>query len=386
MPDTDHIHVLPAPSGRSLWAIAERALPRIAQAMRARVPAPSDEVLARLAAQAPAPRLAARNGSQRAGGLVAVLPLTGIITPRGSFFSLLFGGACGGLQGFRESFADAVNNPDVGAIVIEVDSPGGLVDLVPETAADLREARGSKPIIAVANTTAASAAYWLAAQADELVVTPSGEAGSIGVYMVHEDWSGFNTNMGVEPTYIKAGRYKTDGNPDEPLSETAAAQWQQEVDDLYAMFVADVAAGRNASEDAVRAGYGEGRTLLAARAVEAGLADRVDTIEDVIDGLLPAAAVTGASAWGRQTVRSRRADAHAEPLETDPAAEDDDEADEGEEQPRCSCGKWIAEGEERCEECAALEDDDDDDGEEPDRVDTEPPAQSRAALADVLLA
>jgi hypothetical protein len=69
---------------------------------------------------------------------------------------------------------------------------------------------------------AASAAYWIAAQADELVVTPSGFVGSIGTYAIHEDWSKFNEDFGVLPTYISAGKYKTEGNPDEPLSTTRA--------------------------------------------------------------------------------------------------------------------------------------------------------------------
>jgi signal peptide peptidase SppA len=233
---------------------------------------------------APAPEAAVgRNGSSpsvRAG--VAVIRLQGIITPQGSWLSLLFGGEPGGLQGFRRELREALGSEDVNAIVLDVHSPGGLISLVPETAAELRAARGDKPIIAVANTLMASAAYWIGAQADELVVTPSGLAGSIGVYLVHEDWSGFNAELGVMPTYISAGRYKVEANFDEPLSEEAKAALQAEVDDLYGLFVDDVAAGRGVSPQAVRDGLGEGRVLPAERAVQAGLGDRVATVEDVI--------------------------------------------------------------------------------------------------------
>jgi hypothetical protein len=142
--------------------------------------------------------------------------------------------AAGGLIDFRDAFREALNSPEIQAIVLDVDSPGGYVDLVPETAQEIYDARGEKPIVAVANTTACSAAYWIASQADEVVVTPSGSVGSIGVYMLHEDWSKFNEDFGIDPTYIFAGRYKVDGNPDEPLSDTAREEWQQEVDDLYA--------------------------------------------------------------------------------------------------------------------------------------------------------
>src|SRR5207237_10294998 len=118
----------------------------------------------------------------------------------------------------------------------------------PDPAPEPRAARGAKPITAAVNTMAASAAYWLASQADEVVITPSGLAGSIGVYLVHEDWSAANAQMGIDVTYISAGRFKTEANPDEPLSEDAKAALQAEVDDLYSLFVTDVATGRNPSE------------------------------------------------------------------------------------------------------------------------------------------
>jgi ClpP class serine protease len=205
------------------WAISREALPHVAQACRA-ASAGGVEAWTRVAAgaQTAAPRVARRPANQRAGGMVAVIPLCGVLTPRGSFLSMLFGGAPAGLLGFREAFREAVSNPDVGAIVLDVDSPGGLHTMTPETGAEVFAARGSKPIVAVANALAASGAYWIASQADEIVVTPSGDVGSIGSYILHEDWSGFNERMGIDPTYIYAGRYKVDGNMDEPLSETPA--------------------------------------------------------------------------------------------------------------------------------------------------------------------
>ena len=215
-------------------------------------------------------------------GSVAVIPLQGMITPRGSKLMQMLYGVVGGLEAFRAQFREAMADDSVSAIVIDVDSPGGLVDMVPETAAEVLDARGSKPIVAVANTLAASAAYWIASQADELVVTPSGQVGSIGVFTVHEDISRMADMMGVKTTIISAGQYKGEGNPFEPLSKSAITALQDQVDEIYGMFTAAVASGRGVAQEAVAAGYGEGRCLLADRALQVGMVDRIDTLEAVV--------------------------------------------------------------------------------------------------------
>jgi signal peptide peptidase SppA len=226
-------------------------------------------------------RSAGTRMATEAGGEIAILPLRGTIRPRGSFLSMLFGGG-GGLQGFREAFREALADDNVKAIVIDIDSPGGLIDLVPEASAEIRAGREQKKIVAVANTMAASAAYWLAAQATELVVTPSGQVGSIGVFAIHEDFSKMEQMMGIATTIISAGPYKTDGNPYEPLSKSAQAALQDQVDQLYAMFTADVAAGRGVKPEAVAAGYGSGRLLLAGDALAVGMVDRIEALEDTL--------------------------------------------------------------------------------------------------------
>ena len=215
------------------------------------------------------------------GGGVGVVPLHGILMPGGSgLLSLLFGG--GGLEVFHSSLRAALADDSVDVIVMDVDSPGGMVDHIPETAAQIRAARAVKPIVAVSNTQADSAAYWLASQADELSVTPSGEAGSIGVYRLHRDLSEAHAMRGIKPTLVSAGKYKVEGNPYEPLDENAQAQFQAEVDDYYGMFTADVAKGRGAAVADVKSGYGEGRALHAKQAVQAGIADRVETLGDAV--------------------------------------------------------------------------------------------------------
>jgi len=106
-------------------------------------------------------------------GSVAQVSLKGVLAPPPPFLAWLFD-LEHPLVAFERNVKTALADPDVGAVIVEVDSPGGQVDGVPEAAAMLRGLRGSKPIVAVSNTMAASAAYWLAAQADEVSVTPSG--------------------------------------------------------------------------------------------------------------------------------------------------------------------------------------------------------------------
>jgi signal peptide peptidase SppA len=212
---------------------------------------------------------------------VAVIPLQGVITPKASVLSMLFGGGSG-LGAFRDSLREAVASEDVDSIVLDVDSPGGSVAMVEETAAEIRAAREIKPVTAVANTDAGSAAYWLASQASELAVTPSGMVGSVGAYILHLDFSGMNEKMGIEPTFISAGRFKTEGNPEEALTDEATAHLQDTVDEAHDTFVRDVAEGRGVPEKTVRKSYGEGRMLTAPRALEAGMVDRVETIDGAV--------------------------------------------------------------------------------------------------------
>jgi signal peptide peptidase SppA len=157
---------------------------------------------------------------------------------------------------------------------------------VPELAEEIRSARGKKPIIAVSNASMASAAYWIGSAASELVVTPSGQVGSIGVFSIHEDHSKQLAEEGVAVTLIRAGKYKTEGNPFEPLSDEARAAVQGEVDRYYSLFTRDVAKGRRVDVEAVRNGFGQGRMVNAQDALKLGMVDRVATLDDVLSEVL----------------------------------------------------------------------------------------------------
>jgi signal peptide peptidase SppA len=209
-----------------------------------------------------------------------IIPVYGTIVPRAGMMTDL-SGAVAAEQLAREVRAFAAD-PGVDRIVLDINSPGGNVVGLPELAAEIRAARDVKPVIAVANPMAASAAYHIAAQASEIAVTPSGAVGSIGVFAMHEDISRAIEGQGRKVTMISAGKFKTEGNPFEPLTDEARATIQDNVDVAYNRFVADVAKGRGVSEDLVRAGFGEGRMVHAERAVEQRMADRIETFDQVI--------------------------------------------------------------------------------------------------------
>lgn len=226
---------------------------------------------------------------QEARGAIAIVRLYGPILPRAEALEDVSQHAAL-MTNFQRAFKAAANDPSVVAIVIDIDSPGGRVDLVPETAAMIRAARKEgRPIVAIADTLAASAAYWIACAADELVVSPSGEVGSIGVYVLHEDISGLLEEMGVKMTFIHEGARKVEGNPFEPLGDAAKAELQRNVRAAYDMFVADVAKGRKVPESVVRGDpekdakhFGGGRVYPAKEAVRLGMADRVETLDELI--------------------------------------------------------------------------------------------------------
>ena len=213
-------------------------------------------------------------------GAAAVIPIRGIISHHADLMSWI--GAGTSIDRLTAQFRQALADASIKTIVFDVDSPGGTVEGVPELAAEIYRSRSRKKTIAVANVMAASAAYWLASSAGELVVAPSGQVGSIGVFAIHEDISGAMEQAGFKITLIGAGKHKTDGNAFEPLSGTARADLQGKVNAFHEMFIKSVANGRHTSQDSVRGRFGQGRMVLAADAVQKGMADRAATMDQVL--------------------------------------------------------------------------------------------------------
>jgi signal peptide peptidase SppA len=217
-----------------------------------------------------------------AGSGIAVLPLYGVVTQRGNMVDDISGPGSTSTQQFAAVLRQMLADGTVGQILIDIDSPGGSVYGVAELASEIFKARAQKPVIAVANSLAASAAYWLGCSASEFYVTPGGEVGSIGVWQAHFDYSKALEEDGVKPTLISAGKFKVEGNPYVPLDEQAQAFMQSRVDDYYNAFVEAVAIGRGVSVNDVRTGMGEGRVLGADAALALNMVDGIASFDDVL--------------------------------------------------------------------------------------------------------
>ena len=214
------------------------------------------------------------------GNYVAVIPIYGTIVQRSNMFSDWCGGSS--CQNISQALNEAVNDPNISEVILDIDSPGGSVFGVQELGDEIYAAREKIKITAIANSLAASAAYWLGSQASEFYVTPGGEVGSIGVWMAHEDWSAALAEAGINVTLISAGEFKTEGHPYGPLPEEAQKFMQSRVDDYYGAFKAAVARGRGVARSVVTGGMGKGRVLGAEAAKGENMVDGVMTYADLV--------------------------------------------------------------------------------------------------------
>lgn len=231
---------------------------------------------------------------------VAIITVTGSLVNRGAWIGSYSGMTS--YEGLNHQVSTAANDPRIRAILLDLESPGGQAVGAFEAADVVRAAAAKKPVTAVVNGMAASAAYAIASAATRIVTTPTGISGSIGVVVLHADHSEALAKAGIKPTLIFSGAKKVDGNPYETLTKGARADIQAESDRFYELFVQGVAKGRkNLTDKAIRAT--EAQIFIGKDAVSAGLADAVGTFESALAELArgapgrssPSRAPTGAS-------------------------------------------------------------------------------------------
>ena len=270
------------------WALMPERLNAVAAVLERwsqNTPATVD-VLAGIDADKVAREARRQTATAASGGGIAVLPLYGVVTQRGNMVDDVSGPGSVSTQKFATALRQALADESVSQILIDIDSPGGSVYGVAELADEIVAARAQKPIIAIANSLAASAAYWIGCSASEFYVTPGGEVGSIGVWQAHFDYSQALAAEGVTATLISAGKYKVEGNPYAPLDAEAQAFMQSRVDEYFLAFTKAVAKGRGVPIAQVRNGMGQGRVLGAEAAIEQNMVDGIVTFDDTIRRML----------------------------------------------------------------------------------------------------
>ena len=214
---------------------------------------------------------------------IAVIPVLGTLVRRSSYI-----GTASGLTSYHEieAMAEAAfADPTVKAVLLEIDSSGGEAGGVFDLAQRLRQLAqtSGKPLWAIADEAALSAAYAIAAAADRLWVTRTAEVGSIGVVAVHVDESVADAKAGLNYTFLHAGAHKVDGHPHAPLPVPVAADIQADIEQLHEQFIALVAGFRRVTVDAIR--DTEARVYRGEAAVQAGLADQIGTRAEAITAL-----------------------------------------------------------------------------------------------------
>jgi len=274
MPDpTGYAHHI---AGRE-WLMARRSLESLARMMSgidALPERPKAEAVPGSAGDARKKPYAVADGT-------AVIYVMGIITPEPSFYEL-FGLTATSPFRVQAQVVEALEDADVSAILLAIDSPGGETAGVKDLADTIYAGRATKPIHAYAIDQADSAAYWIGSQAGEFSANAIARVGSIGVYTVLYDMSKAAEEAGIRVLVIRSGPHKGTGVQGAKISDAEIEPYQEAIDDMTTVFVADVARGRVANPSAVRA-LATGRDWLGPRAVSIGLIDRVLTFDGALE-------------------------------------------------------------------------------------------------------
>ena len=214
-------------------------------------------------------------------GAVAVASISGPLIPGNPWYAEFMGAT--GYGEIREALVQAAQDPEVGAIVMDIRSGGGAVSGVTDVA-DLIQRIDTqvKPVYAYTDGTMASAAYWLGSSARKIGISKAAEVGSIGVLTVHTDISRALDADGITQTVIRSGPYKALGHPSEKLSSLANQVLTDQVQETADVFTEHVAQQRGMPAEKVDTEVGQGRMFMGSKAVEAGLADEVTTFDEFL--------------------------------------------------------------------------------------------------------
>jgi len=217
---------------------------------------------------------------------VAVIPMHGVMAKRMNLFTRISGGVSTELV--TKALDQALGDPDVSGILLDIDSPGGVIDGVQELGDRVFDGRNQKPIVAYTDGMMASAAYWVGSAADRIYISGGTVmTGSIGVVATHVDYSQYEKKLGIKTTEVYAGKYKRITSQYKPLSKEGRQNLQDMVDYLYTVFVDEIAKHRGVSSNTVLEDMADGKIFIGKQGIDASLVDGVSTRDRIINKILP---------------------------------------------------------------------------------------------------
>ena len=218
----------------------------------------------------------------------------------------------------RRLLRQAASRDDVQGVLMVIDSPGGSASGTAELGDEVERTRASKPVHVYVDDLAASAAYWVASQADHISSGRMGSVGSIGVVAALVDSSKAMEERGIEVLVFSTGPHKGAGTPGAPITEEQRAEFQARVERTNEHFIEAVSKGRGVTEETVSV-WADGRVFDARRALKMGMIDSIGTLEEAMDKLL-------AETESREAADSRRAEIRRQRLALAQSALDCDRA------------------------------------------------------------
>lgn len=213
-------------------------------------------------------------------GQVGVIFIEGVILSGRSSSGFL--GAGSGSEEVATRLRAASKNPNLKAVVLRLNSPGGSAAAAQEISAEVKHLRNSgKKVVASLGDTAASGAFWIASSADQIVADPGTLTGSIGVIIQTQNMQPLFKKLGIDTETFKSGPHKDMGSPSRPVTSEEKEIFQGMVDDIYKQFITVVAEGRKMNVARVRT-LADGRVFTGRQALELGLVDRLGNYYEAI--------------------------------------------------------------------------------------------------------
>lgn len=208
---------------------------------------------------------------------IGVIDIAGTLMKRGTSLS-----SSSSLIELRRGLRAAARDPQIDAILLRIDSPGGTLAGTQELAEEVMRARQTKPVWAFVEDLAASAAYFVASQSERIYAnTPTAMVGSIGTFVGLYDYSEAAAKEGIKAIVIKAGELKGAGFPGTEITDAQKAYWQEMVDKAQIEFTAAVAQGRGIKTETVAAEWATGRVYTAPDAAAMKMIDGVKSFDAV---------------------------------------------------------------------------------------------------------